>query len=200
MRKREQIYDILSAPRIEEGVRLCDAPECSNEGKYRAPKSKKKLNNYFWFCLEHVRAYNARWNFNAGLSQAEIEKQLRADTTWWRPSWPLGTKTSGCEIPSIDFGIFAADDWGRGSKRGVNRHKVGWRPRPGSIEEEALAILDLRAPITKGEIKERYKNLVKKNHPDTNGGDRKAEEKLKTINRAYSNLMACNEIQDQIRS
>ena len=194
MRKREQIFDILNAPRIEEGVRPCDAYECGNEGKYRAPKSKSELNNYFWFCLEHVRAYNARWNFNAGLSQAEIEKQLRADTTWWRPSWPLGAKHSGREIPSIDFGIFGADDWDHGSNRGANLHKVGWKPRPGSIEEEALAILNLNAPLTKEEIKERYKILVKKNHPDANGGDRKAEEKLKIINRAYSTLVACDEI------
>ena len=194
MRKRGQIFDILSAPRIEEGARLCDAPECGNEGKYRAPKSKKELNNYFWFCLEHVRKYNARWNFNAELSQAEIEKQLRADTTWWRPSWPLGAKHGGGEIPSIDFGIFAAHDWEHGSNRGITRQKVGWRPRPSSIEEEALAILDLNHPVTKDDIKERYKVLVKKNHPDTNGGDRKAEEKLKIINRAYSTLVACDEI------
>ena len=194
MRKREQIFDILSAPRIEEKVRPCDAHECGNEGKYRAPKSKRELNNYFWFCLEHVRTYNARWNFNAGLSQAEIEKQLRADTTWWRPSWPLGSKHSGGQMSSIDFGIFGTDNWDHGSNRGVNRHKVGWRPRPGSIEEEALAILNLNAPLTKEEIKERYKILVKKNHPDANGGDRKAEEKLKIINRAYSTLVACDEI------
>ena len=194
MRKREQIFDILSAPRIEEKVRPCDAHECGNEGKYRAPKSKKELNNYFWFCLEHVRAYNARWNFNAGLSQAEIEKQLRADTTWWRPSWPLGSKHSGGQMSSIDFGIFGTDNWDHGSNRGVNRHKVGWRPQPGSIEEEALAILNLNAPLTKDEVKERYKILVKKNHPDANGGDRKAEEKLKIINRAYSTLVACDEI------
>ena len=62
------------------------------------------------------------------------------------------------------------------------------------IDLKKYPIQDLNAPITKDEIKERYKILVKKNHPDANGGDRKAEEKLKIINRAYSTLVACDEI------
>jgi curved DNA-binding protein CbpA len=57
-----------------------------------------------------------------------------------------------------------------------------------------MAVMDMDGPVTKEAIKERYKALVKKNHPDTHRGDRKAEERLKIINRAYSTLMACDEI------
>jgi curved DNA-binding protein CbpA len=57
-----------------------------------------------------------------------------------------------------------------------------------------MAVMDMDGPATKDDIKERYKTLVKKNHPDTHRGDRKAEERLKIINRAYSTLMACDEI------
>ena len=55
-------------------------------------------------------------------------------------------------------------------------------------EGEALAIMDLEAPVTLLEIKTRYKTLAKKYHPDLNPGDSKAEDLLKTINMAYTIL------------
>ena len=196
MKKREQILDLLGGHRISETHRLCDAANCLKHGEYRAPKSREDLNNYYWFCLEHVRAYNARWNFYSGISQDGIEKQLRADATWWRPTWPLGSRVGNGDTPNINFGAFSADDWGdmRTSTRSPDLKEEGWRPRPGSVEAKAMAIFDLDTPVTRSDIKERYKALVKKHHPDTHGGDRGAEERLKIINHAYSALMACSEI------
>ena len=66
-------------------------PGCHEAGEYRAPKSRTTLNDYHWFCLEHVRAYNAGWDFYKGMSPAEVEAQLRADTSWQRPTWPIGS-------------------------------------------------------------------------------------------------------------
>ena len=71
--------------------RACDMPGCPEAGEYRAPKSRTNLNDYHWFCLEHVRAYNAGWDFYKGMSPAEVEAQLRADTSWQRPTWPIGS-------------------------------------------------------------------------------------------------------------
>ena len=65
-------------------------PGCAAQGEYRAPKSRQALNQYWWFCLEHVRAYNATWDYYRGMSPGEIEAQVRADTSWQRPTWPLG--------------------------------------------------------------------------------------------------------------
>jgi hypothetical protein len=65
-------------------------PGCGAQGEYRAPKSRQNLQEYWWFCLEHVRAYNGSWDFYKGMSPGQIEAQLRADTAWQRPSWPLG--------------------------------------------------------------------------------------------------------------
>jgi hypothetical protein len=59
-------------------------------GEFRAPKSRRHLKEYWWFCLEHVREYNSTWDYYKGMSPGEIEAQLRADTSWQRPSWPLG--------------------------------------------------------------------------------------------------------------
>jgi len=57
-----------------------------------------------------------------------------------------------------------------------------------TAEETALAVLDLTPPATLAEIKQRYKALVKRLHPDANGGDTAAEERLKLVNQAYSML------------
>ena len=57
-------------------------------------------------------------------------------------------------------------------------------PRPVTPEEEALAVMDLAVGVTQDEIKARYKELVKLHHPDATGGDKAAEERLKSINQA----------------
>jgi DnaJ-domain-containing protein 1 len=171
--------------------RRCDAPGCAGTGEFRAPRSRDRLTDYYWFCLEHVREYNRQWNFYAGMSEAEVERQIRADTTWQRPTWPLGVRSAHrpAQDPGIAWGAFSADGWDAERIR-ARRDSRGSRPRPGSAEEQALATLDLEAPITREAVKVRYKLLVKKHHPDANGGSKDAEERFKLINQAYSTLMA----------
>src|SRR5580704_13585091 len=70
-------------------TRACDCPGCSGIGDYRAPKTRA-LNDYYFFCLDHVRQYNAAWDYFAGMTGGEIEAQIRKATVWDRPSWPLG--------------------------------------------------------------------------------------------------------------
>ena len=50
-------------------------------------------------------------------------------------------------------------------------------------------ILDLTPPVTVAILKARYKELVKRHHPDANGGDKSAEEKFKEINEAYQTVL-----------
>ena len=74
-------------------ARGCDEPGCDGVGEFRAPRSRDRLGvaeNYIWLCLDHVRAYNAAWNYYSGMSESEIEADLRKDTVWQRPTWPLG--------------------------------------------------------------------------------------------------------------
>ncbi len=172
--------------------RRCDMPGCAAPGQYRAPRSRHDLTSYFWFCLEHVRSYNASWNYYAGMNESEIEKQIRSDVTWWRPTWPLGVRSLfqrhvAGEAPPLHFGAFAARDWTVQTPP-TGGGEVGMRPRPGSDQERALAVFDLDPPVTQETIKARYKNLVKRHHPDANGGDKDAEERLKLINQAYAAL------------
>jgi hypothetical protein len=162
--------------------RTCDLPGCCAPGEYRAPKSRRDLREYWWFCLDHVRAYNAAWDYYKGMSPAEIEAELRRDTSWQRPTWPLGRL--GSAIWDQEFLDSRLD------------HVLSHRPRrpPPKASDappelrEPLAALGLSWPVTLPAVKARYKELAKRNHPDANGGDRAAEERLKVINLAYATL------------
>ena len=158
-------------------------PGCLAAGEYRAPKSRSSLRDYYWFCLPHVREYNAKWDFYKGMSPGEIESQLRADTAWQRPTWPLGRlggTAYGEEALRDPLDVLSAGRFRRG--RGE------WRPHTAAPTElrEPLATLGLDWPVTLDEVKARYKALAKRHHPDANGGDRAAEERLKVINLAYA--------------
>jgi len=171
-------------------MRACDMPGCDGHGEFRAPKSRTLLNDYYWFCLDHVRAYNASWDYYAGMKPEQIEAEIRNSTTWDRPTWPLGNRgaTGNPKRPDPamrdDFGFFQDDPAdpvrGGGSKRRAST----------PAEEQALSVLDLSYPITMEDLKTRYKLLVKRHHPDANGGDKTAEERLKIINQAYTTLRA----------
>ena len=67
----------------------CDSEKCNEKGEYKAPKSRIKLNQYFFFCLKHIKEYNKSWDFYKGMTVDEIEFSMRNDTVWDRPSWPL---------------------------------------------------------------------------------------------------------------
>ena len=165
--------------------RTCDIPGCAEQGGYRAPKSRSNLTDYWWFCLEHVRAYNAGWDFYKGMTPGEIEQQLRADTAWQRPSWPLG---------SLGAAASAYEDRLRRDPLLMTSMREGKRGPP--VNEapaelrEPLATLGLVWPISLDEVKHRYKELAKRHHPDANGGDKVSEERLKTINLAYAAVRA----------
>lgn len=160
-------------------LRQCDHPSCAEAGQFRAPKSRDKLNEYFWFCLDHVREYNRSWDYFAGMNESDIERVRRRDTIWERPTWRLGGSMPH-QVRDF-FGLFDEEN-------AEEKRRAEAPPRPPSPEAEALAIFNLTGPVTLVQVKARYKELVKRHHPDTNGGDKVAEERLKVINQAYTTL------------
>ncbi len=154
-------------------------------GEYRAPKSRADLRQYWWFCLEHVRAYNAAWDYYKGMTPGQIEMELRRDSAWQRPSWPLGRlgrTTSESEAFSDPLHIL---DAGRLRRKAAEQH-AGRHP-PAELREP-LSTLGLSWPVTLETLKTRYKELAKATHPDANRGDPAAEERFKLINLAYAAL------------
>jgi len=191
MSRTQRIYE---PGRKEAPERLCDRPDCCEPGYYRAPKARDRLDEYHWFCLDHVREYNKAWNYYAGMSQDEVEADTRRDTTWQRPTWPLGARAGGYQRHARGttsfhdgFGYFNGDGDGEDRQR-RNGHARAAGFHPSSAEAHAMDIMDLDAPLNLTGLKTRYKELVKLHHPDANGGDKLAEERLKEINEAYSTL------------
>ena len=169
-------------------TRACDCPGCSGVGDYRAPKTRA-LNDYYFFCLDHVRQYNAAWDYYAGMDPRQIEAHIRRDTTWDRPTWPLGGRHPKPRAYRMHdpFDFFEGGDPFE-TKGRARQDDPPARPRASTAEEQALWVLDLSLPVTLIEVKARYKQLVKRHHPDANGGDKAAEERLKLINEAYATL------------
>lgn len=169
-------------------MRLCDCPACSEPAEHRAPRSPEHLSNYYWFCRDHAREYNESWNYCVGMSETDIERQIRRDTTWRRPSWPFAGKKGDASWMQFDvedpLGVLGGEAPPNQDHEAHNDHNR----RPSGPAAQAARILGLEPPITLAKVKERYKQLAKKHHPDATGGDMKSEERLKVINQAYNTL------------
>jgi DnaJ-like protein len=193
-------FDSLGMPRDAAGKSgrdgLCDHPDCTAAGLYRAPKSPQRLNEYYRFCLDHVREYNRAWDYCAGWNADDIEAETRRALCWDRPTWRLGHWTTGTarsarratdgvnvEFDDV-FGIFSE----KAPEERQRSRQVPAKPRASAAERKALHTLGLDAEADWPAIKACYKRLAKRFHPDTNGGDRQAEERLKEVNLAYSVL------------
>ena len=141
-----------------------------------------------WFCLDHARAYNAAWDFFAGMSQADIERYQKESVTGHRPTWPFGLGPIGVATMKEML-----DEHLRDALHPFTGQRTRTRPPPEpkipSEQRNALAKLNLEPGSTLKEIKARYKELVKRYHPDLNGGDRGGEAQLKDVNEAYRTLV-----------
>ena len=155
--------------------KICDHKNCEKEGKFKAPKDRS-LKDYYWFCLEHIKEYNKGWNYYAGLSDSEYEKEVEADRLGKRPTWEMGHRITKEDIKNIDDPLSL---FGRQYKK-LSPFKSD------SKEQKALQIFGISWPTTTTKIKRKYIELVKKTHPDMTGG--KTEKKFKEINEAYSLL------------
>lgn len=149
------------------------------------------LDSYYWFCLDHVRDYNSKWDFFTGMSQGEIDAFRDEDVTWHRPTWPTAARMGiarllGGEGMRDLFGLTGNDGYGSDANNGAFPAANGAVP---ATVRDALAVMNLARTATLGEIKSRFKELVKRYHPDLNGGDKCAEERIKDVIEAYRTLL-----------
>jgi DnaJ-domain-containing protein 1 len=196
MARRKHMHpSLIIREDVAQDFRVCEWPDCHLKADHRAPLTREKLREYRWFCLDHVRDYNKRWNYFEGMTDEEVEADLRRDTVWQRPSWPLGDREdspgSGAKVgPKAGMGPFGIDPDYINDIFGVFEDQPSQTgvPITDAPTRAALAIFGLHLPITIETLKGRYKELVKKHHPDTNGGTKAAEEKFKEIRNAYETL------------
>ena len=172
---------------FETSTRECDHPGCQEAGQYRAPKSPDVLDDYFWFCKDHVREYNLKWNFFDGATEAEYLAQNDKDRVWERETKPFG-KRSDEQRAWARLGV---DDphqvLGENATRNPGKSITGTRRLP-ATERRAVEILEAKDHWTKAEVRKAYKALIKVLHPDMNGGDRGHEEQLQEVVWAWDQI------------
>ena len=177
------------APKPKVGP-ACEHPECEKPGEFRAPKGRNHEGEYFSFCMVHVKEYNQTYNYFKDMSDDDLVKYQKDSTIGHRPTWSMGVKRGargfredqdGASAVNDPFGMFT-DPVARGRAARKAESRVGVAQR------KALATLGLDESSDAKAIRARYKELVKRLHPDSNGGDRSREEKLREIIQAYKQL------------
>ncbi len=171
---------------FETSQRKCEHPGCEESGQYRAPRSPDELDEYLWFCKDHVREYNLKWNFFNGATEEEINAQEEKDRVWERE-----TKSFKKSAEERAWSRLGVDDphqvLGENATRNPGRAVSGSRKLP-PTERRALEILEARDDSTKAELRKAYKALIKVLHPDMNGGDRSQEDQLQQVVWAWDQL------------
>ena len=167
----------------------CEWPECGNDGVHRAPKSRDELSSFRWFCIIHAREYNRTWNYYDGMSDDEVEADVRKDTVWQRPSWRLGANDTANLESAINFNSIHDPFDILHNARPTGNSSSSSDAVYSSEQTRALAIFGLDRPGDAVSIKQRYKELVKRYHPDAKGADASSDEKIKDVNQAYKVLM-----------
>ena len=178
---------------------VCSWPSCARPGTHRAPKGRGREGEYHLFCLDHVREYNKSYNYFAGMSDDDVASYQKASMTGHRPTWSSGVNAWAAtgfrsqaeahmrgfkrDFETVDhFGFF------RETRHGGAQEDAAARKPIRNAEKKCFHTLDLREESSAEEIKARFKLLVKRHHPDANGGDRGSEDRLREIIQAYNYL------------
>ncbi len=180
----------------------CDHPGCQNEGKFKAPKGRGAEGQFHNFCMVHVKAYNATYNYFNGMNDDALAAYQKEAISGHRPTWKLGVNAKAARTadkadpanrkrsprrtadPFDLFGESVADA----------RKPAAEEPKIGNAARASLTTLDLEPSDNSATIKMRYKELVKRLHPDANGGDRSREERLAEIIKAYAYLKSVGRV------
>jgi hypothetical protein len=181
------------------GCPTCDWPGCADAATHRAPKGRQYENQYWRFCLAHVREYNQSYNFFAGMSEEAVAQFQKDAIVGHRPTWKMGLSGAARARGGMRGGFADAGetrdpfDLFGNAARGPREEP----PRPETrmlrnAERKALDTLGLERTATAHEVKMRFKTLVKQHHPDLNGGDRSSEARLREVIQAYHYLKSIN--------
>lgn len=178
----------------------CERPGCPEAGEFRAPGHRAPgfdgPGDWRWFCLEHVREFNAGYDWFEGMSADEIlEAQSpiagwRNDTRAFRPDAEVTTpRWADFDDPLDAIGARAADIRRRAAGQAAQQ-TGGWatHSRFTRPERDALEVMGLSGDTDRTALRRRYSELVRRFHPDRNGGDRRHEARLQSVVEAYNLL------------
>lgn len=170
----------------------CSAPGCTEKAACSLPKSPREPRERVWLCMDHARQHNRSWNYFDGLSEDEAQKVREASQYGDRPTWSMGKNDRARAAASargpadmVDaFGVFGKEALIQTETRG--HHRGG--KRLSKLQVNAFDTMALPYSASASEIRRRYAELVRRFHPDSNGGDRSAEQQLAEVVKAHQIL------------
>ena len=182
--------------RYEDTGRECAHPRCSEPGEYRAPGGRGHgfdgPGEWRWLCLEHVREFNAGYDWFEGMSAEEVFA-AQSPASGWRTESPSFRPTAGVDgMPrwsDFDDPLDAISARASGIKSRARRvAEMAMDGRFSREEAEALETMGLGLDTDRKGLRRRYSELVRRYHPDRNGGDRQYETRLNRVVEAYQTL------------
>lgn len=175
-------------------TRACEHPDCTKPAEARTRKAPDRLNEFIWLCTAHAREHNKNWNFFEGKTDAEaaaIREQARYGD---RPTWTMSKNgraaaasragETGEAIIDDALGVLGGAGAPAAREDGVFREGR----KLTKLQAGAFKTLNLPSNASTADIRKRYAELVKRFHPDSNEGDRGAEEQLQEVIRAHQIL------------
>ena len=176
--------------RVEGKAAHCAHPGCDATGEFRAPGPVRAgfdgPGEWRWLCLDHVREFNAGYNWFDGMTADEIHAAQTPYGGWERETRAFASHGADRPPRWADFAdpLDAIGARFRGARR--EERKDG-RPLSES-DRRNLRVLGLGIDVDRRALRTRYAELLRLYHPDRNGGDRGHEKALSQVIEAYTAL------------
>jgi hypothetical protein len=172
--------------RVEGARDRCAVPSCTEPGEFKAPLQPANFDgpgSWQFLCLEHVREHNAKYNYFEGMSPDEISEAQSPMAGWDRQTRAFAHAGADPAPSWSDF----SDPLDAISAR-FRRSRQESESRFNRAEQRALSVLGLGEDADLKSVRASYSKLVRRFHPDRNGGDRSHETRLGEVIEAYQLL------------
>lgn len=176
--------------------KICDHPDCEVKAESRVAKSPHELTSYLWMCVQHAREHNKNWNFFANMSEDEQKAFQEQNRYGGRPTWKMAQNArasaaakaglGGASEIDDAVGVFAQTPGASSTVDNDAVMRAGRRLT--KLQVDSFKSMNLKTDATSAEIRKKYAELVKRFHPDSNEGDRGAEEQLQAVIKAHQIL------------
>ena len=189
-----KFFDDIRISKKKESIEtknLCQWEGCQLPASHKAPRGRGQEGQYLNFCINHVREYNKNYNYFEGMNPSDLSKFQKESMLGNRPTWKLGVDNKE------QISNYSAEEILKKLKKQraetnineeINAQINKKRPKIGNAAKKALYTLGLESNSTSAEIKNKYKLLVKRHHPDLNGNNEATDEKLIEIIKSYRYL------------
>ena len=177
--------------RVEGVEDHCSHPGCTGLGEFRAPSGRRASfdgpGDWRWLCLDHVREFNAGYNYFNGMSTDEIEAAQTPYGGWDRETRAFATGGTDRPPKWADF-TDPLDAIGARFRRPAPEAPRADGRELSELDRTHLRVLGLGTDTDRRALRQRYADLVRRYHPDRNGGDRGHEKALQAVIHAYTAL------------